>query len=492
MTPMALDERLRRAFRMQDYRDAIAETAFVPKTTLESFIKLSEQTREVSVVNLTPDAYLPKVKVSPEQVKAYYDGHAAEFTTPESARVEFVELSVDALAARTEVPAEEINKAYEDGMKRNQWGQPEERRASHILVTAAADAKEADRKAAEARAKDIAERVRKNPKSFAEVAKKESQDPGSAVQGGDLGFFVPSAMVKPFADAVFAGKKGDILGPVASEFGYHVILVTDIKPAKMKTVAEATPEIEATLKKQVAQRAFAESAEQFSNLVYEQSDSLKPAADALKLQVKQSPWLTKGQPGFGPLASPKITAEIFSDNALKAKRNTPAVEVAPGTLVSARVLEHKAAELKPLDAVKADIERKLAREEALKLARAEGEAKLKALLEGKDAGVKWPAPLAVNRQKPGGLFPQVIDRAFKADTKKLPVYLGLETPVGYSLVQLSRVIEVEKVDDGVRDRLAQQLRQSVAMEELEASLNSLRENVGVTVRRDAIDKKATP
>ena len=492
MSPVAFDERLRQVFRLQEFRDSISETTIVPNATIEAFIKLSEQSREVSVVNLTPESYLPKVKISPEQVKAYYEGHAAEFTTPESARVEYVELSVDALAAKAQVPAEEVKRAYEDGMKRNQWGQPEERRASHILVTAAADAKEAQRKAAEARAAEIAERVRKAPKTFADVAKKESQDPGSAAQGGDLGFFTPSAMVKPFADAVFAAKQGDIVGPVASEFGYHVILVTDIKPAKVKSLAEATPEIEAALKKQVASRTFAESAEQFSNLVYEQSTSLQPAAEALKLEVKQSPWLNKGAPGFGPLASPKISAEIFSDNTLKAKRNTPAVEVAPGTLVAARVIEHKPAQLKPLDAVKGDIERKLAREEALKLARQEGEARLKELAEGKDAAVKWPAPLAVNRQKPGGLFPQVIDKAFRADTKKLPAYLGVETPAGYSLVRVSRVIEVDKVDPGLRDRLAQQLKQSVAAEELEATLNSLRDDVGVTIRRDALEKKSTP
>jgi peptidyl-prolyl cis-trans isomerase D len=299
-------------------------------------------------------------------------------------------------------------------------------------------------------------------------------------------------MVKPFADAVFAAKKGEIVGPVQSEFGFHVILVTDIKPAKMKTLAEATPEIEAQLKKDVAQRLFAESADQFTNMVYEQSSSLKPAADTLKLQVQQSPWLSKGQPGFGPLASPKLMAEIFSDNTIKAKRNTSAVEVSPGTLVAARVIEHKPAELKPLDAVKADVERKLAREEALKLARAEGEEKLKALQAGKDAGLKWPAALAVNRQKPGGLFPQVIDRVFRADVKKPPAYLGVETPVGYSLVQVSRVIEAEKVDPAVRDRLAGQLRQSVAMGELEASLNSLRGDVGVSVRPEALEAKPNP
>jgi peptidyl-prolyl cis-trans isomerase D len=489
LTTVGLDERLRQHFRTQEFRNAIAETSIVPKATLETFIKLSEQTREVSMVNLTPESYLPKVKVSPEQVKAYYDSHAAEFTTPESARVEYVELSVDALAAKAQVPAEEVKRAYEDGMARNQWGQPEERRASHILVTAAA---EADRKAAEAKAVAIADRVRKDPKSFAEVAKKESQDPGSAVQGGDLGFFAPGAMVKPFSDAVFAAKKGDIVGPVASEFGYHVILVTDVKPAKLRTLAEATPEIEAQLKKAQASRAFAESAEQFSNIVYERSESLKPAADALKLEVKQSPWISKGQPGFGPLASPKIGAEIFTDNTIKAKRNTSAVEVAPGTLVSARVIEHKPAELKPLDSVRADIERRLSREEALKLARAEGEAKLKDLQAGKDAGVKWPAPLAVNRQKPGGLFPQVIDRAFRVDTRKLPQYVGVETPAGYSLVQVSKVIEVEKVNDAQRDSLARQLQQSVAVEELEAMLASLRERVGVTVRRDAVERKPAP
>ena len=490
LTPPGLDERLRQAFRVQEFRNSIAETAIVPKTTLDSFIRLSEQTREVSVVNFTPEAYLPKVKISPEQAKAYYDGHAAEFTTPESARLEYLELSVDTLAARTEAPAEEVRRAYEDGMKRNQWGQPEERRASHILVTAAPDAKEADRKAAQEKAAAIAERVRRAPKTFGEVAKKESQDPGSAAQGGDLGFFAPGAMVKAFSDAAFAAKKGDIVGPVASEFGYHVIMVTDIKPAKMRSLAEATPEIEAALKKQIASRAYAEAAEQFANLVYEQSSSLQPAADALRLALQQSPWISKGRPVPGPLANPKIQAEIFSDNTIKAKRNTSAVEVAPGTLVAARVVEHKPAQLRPLDEVRAEIEKKLAREEALKMARAEGAAKLAELQAGKDAGVKWPAPLAVNRQKPGGLFPQVIDRAFRADARKLPARLGVDTPQGYALVQVSKVIEVEKVNEAQRDQLAAQLRQSVAMEELEATLASLRQSVGVRVRRDALEKKA--
>lgn len=489
LTPVGLDERLRQDYAQQAFREAVTNTAFVPKATLDGFIKLSEQTREVSVVTMGPEQYLPRVKVTPEQVKAYYEGHAVEYTIPERARVEYVELSQDSLAARAEVNPDDVKKAYEDGMKNNQWGQPEERRASHILIATKAEDKPEQVAAAEAKARAIAEQVRKNPKSFAEVAKKESQDPGSAVQGGDLGFFVASAMVKPFADAAFAAKKGDIVGPVKSDFGWHVIQVNDIKPAKLKSLADATPELEAMLKKQVAARKFAESAEVFSNLVYEQPTSLKPAADAIGTAVQQSGWVSKGQAAMPLLSNPKLQAEIFSDDAIKAKRNTTAIEVQPNVLVAARVIEHKPSELRPLESVRAEIERKLQREEAIKLARADGEAKLKAIQEGKSDVVKFPPPLAVNRQKSGGLPPQVIDRAFRVDAKKVPAYAGVEMPAGYAIVQVSKVIEVEKVEDAQRQALGSQLKQAVSIAELESTLANIRNRVGVTVRKDMLEKK---
>ena len=489
LTPIGLDERLRAEFRQIQFRNSIAETAIVPKATLDSFIRLSEQQREVSVVNFTPDQYVSQVKVTPEQVKAYYDANPREFTTPERARVEYIELSLDSLAAKTDVAAEEVKRVYEEGVQRNQWGQPEERKASHVLIAVKPDAPEAERKAAQAKAQAIADQVRKKPDSFAEVAKKESQDPGSAVQGGDLGFFPRGAMVKPFEDAAFGAKKGDIVGPVQSDFGFHVIRVTDVKPAKMKSLAEATPEIEANLKKQAAQRRYAEAAETFSNIVYEQSSSLKPAADALKVPIHQSPWITKGLPAGPTLANPKLQAEIFSADAIKAKRNTSAVEVGANMLVAARVIEHEPEKLRPLDTVRADIERKLQRQEALKLAKAEGEAKLKELQAGKDAGVKWPAPLAVNRQKPGGLSPQVLDRAFRADGRKLPEIAGVETPFAYSLLRVTKVIEPEKIDEAQRNVLAGQLKQAVAVGELETALASLRNRVGVKVSANALAAK---
>src|SRR5207302_122532 len=307
--------------------------------------------------------------------------------------------------ARVTVPADDVKKVYDEQLQAGKLGQKEERRASHILITVKPDAKEAEKKAAEAKAQEIAARVRKTPAAFAEVARKESQDPGSAVQGGDLGFFSRGAMVKPFEDAAFAAKKGDIIGPVASDFGYHVIRVTDIKPAKVKSLAEAAPEIEANLKKQAASRSFVDNAENFSNLVYEQSTSLKPAADRLGLAVQQSPWIAKGASPVPALANPKLQAEIFSEATIKGKRNTSAVEDAPNVLVSARVIENKYAERKPFAAVQAAIEKRLQREEAMKLAKADGEVKLKELQAGKDAGLKWLAALSANRQTTGGVAP---------------------------------------------------------------------------------------
>ena len=488
MSTVGLDERLRQDYREQQFRGSIVDTTIVPRSTLDSFIRLSQQSREVSVVNLAPEQYAARVKITPESVKKYYDEHPVEFTIPEQVRVEYVELSQDAAAARATASAEEVKRVYEEEVKAGKHGTREERRASHILDTLPPDAKDDAKKAVEAKANEVAERVRKNPRSFADVAKKESQDPGSAAQGGDLGFFAHNGtMVKAFEDAVFAAKKDEIVGPVKSEFGYHVIRVTEIKPEKVRSLQEAAPEIEANLKKIKAQAGFADNVEQLNNLVYEQSSSLKPAADKLGLPVQTSQWFPKGGAPTPALGNPKLQAEIFSDSTIKAKRNTSAIEVAPNTFVAARVIEHKAAQLRPMDAVKADIERKLARDEAMRLAREEGEAKLKELQAGKDAGLKWPAPLAVNRQKPGGLFPNVLDKVFRVDAKKMPAYTGAETMAGYSLVRVSKVIDIDKIDEQQRQALAARLRQAVADEELQSTLAAVRDRVGVAVKKGALE-----
>lgn len=484
---VGFDERLREDMRLTRYRDAILQTAIVPRTTLEGFIRLSEQSREVSVVNVGPEAFLADVKPAESDLKAYYGARAGEFAVPEQVRVEYVELSLDALAARSPVDPEDVRKFYESNKVR--FVQREERRASHILLSVKPEATQVEKKAIETKAAELAAALKAKPAGFAQAAKQQSQDPGSAAQGGDLGFFARGAMVKPFEDAAFAAKKDEIVGPVLSDFGYHVIRVTDVKPEKGKSLAEASPEIEAEIKKGAAARRFAEIAEGLTNMVYEQSTSLKPAADTFKLAIQQSGWFSRNAGAPPLLANPKLLAEIFSDNTIRSKRNTAAIEVAPSVLVAARVIEHKAADQRPFESVRAAIESRYKRDEALKRATADGEAKLKAAVEGKDAGLKWPEPLAVSRQKPGGLPPQVLDKIFRADGKKLPAVVGIATPAGYSLVRVTKVIDVDSIDDAKRKGLSEQLRQTVALSEIESALRSLRERIGVEVRKEALERK---
>jgi peptidyl-prolyl cis-trans isomerase D len=426
--------------------------------------------------------------VTSEQAKAYYDSKPLEFTIPEQVRAEYVELSIDALAPTLKVPADEIKKFYDASSAR--YVQKEERKASHILISAAKDASDADKVAAKAKADALYAQVVKSPKDFAELAKKNSQDPGSAVNGGDLGFFARGAMVKPFDEAAFAAKKDEIVAPVLSDFGYHIIRVTDIRAEKSKSLAEVTPEIEGELKKQMAQKKFSELAEKFTNAAYEQSTSLQAAAEAAGMPIKQSAWISKGAGSAPPFTNPKLMTALFSDPVIKDKRNTEAVEVAPNSLVAARALETKPSSLRPFAEVEAGVIARLTREEALKLAKADGEAKLAALKAGK-AEVTFPAVLSINRTNPGGLAANVVDAAMKANATTLPAFVGVDNANGgYTLIQISKVSEPAVTDEAKLKAAKARVEQAVIQQKLQATVAALRATSDVTIAKNALDKKA--
>lgn len=484
---LQFEAQLRKDVERSRFVGSVANTAFVAKTSVAGYLKASEQSREIAMVNITPDQFAAQVKITPEQVKLDYEGNKTAYTIPEQVRAEYVELSTDALAPTVQVTPEEIKAAYDANSSR--YVQKEERKASHILINAPKDAKDDVKAAAKAKADELFKAVTKDPKSFAEVAKKNSQDPGSAAAGGDLGFFSRGTMVAAFSDAAFSAKKDDIVGPVLSEYGYHIIRVTDIRPEKGKSVAEVTPEIEGELKKQKAQRKFAEVAEKFSTAAYEQSASLKAAAEVAGLTIKQSPFIAKGG-GVPPFNNPKLSAALFGDEVLKNKRNTEAVEIAPNTLVVARVLESKPAVVRPLAEVEKGITTKLTREAAGKLARADGEAKLAALKEGKPVDVKWPALLAVSRANPGGLPPPVIEAAMKLDAKKLPAYAGTENPGGgYSIVQVAKVIEAPASDEAKLTAAKNRVGQALTQQEMLSIVADAKSKTSVSITKGALEKK---
>jgi len=484
MTPASFEAQLRQDLTLQQLAGAIGQSGVMSRTVVDRVLDIQTEKREVMEYRLALDSYLDKVKLADDAAKKFYDENAKQFELPEQAKAEFVVLSMESISAQLAVTEAEI-KAWYDGHK-DKFQQPEERRASHILIASEKLGKEK----AKAKAEEIFKEVQKNPASFANLAKKNSDDPGSAEKGGDLGYFGRGMMVKPFEEATLKLKEGEISDIVESDFGFHIIKLTGIHAAKEKPLAEVKGEIEAELKKTASSRKFAEAAEAFSNMVYEQADSLKPVAEKFHLTIQQSDWLGRQtKPANGPLANEKVLAALFTDDSIKNRRNTESVEIAANTLVAARIVEHKPASLQPLASIKANIESLLKRQEAQALAKKDGEAKLEAVKNGDDKLV-WGAAKSVSRMD-AHLIPAVAAPAvFKMDAAKLPAYTGVELPgTGYALFKLSKVGAGEKLDDARKQAMLGQLGNLMAQEEMRLYLDSLRSRYKVEIHPAALEVK---
>jgi peptidyl-prolyl cis-trans isomerase D len=433
----AFEYEVRHDMTIQQAVAAVGNASLAGNTAAERWLAAQLEEREVSEAVLRPDPFLGQVKLAPEVVQAYYDANLKKFELPEQLRAEYLVLSRDHLGDQVAVSDAEIKDWYASHADR--YKQAEERRASHILINLAAKASDDEVKAAEAKAAGLLAQVKKNPGDFARLAKVNSQDPGSAANGGDLDWFGRGAMVKAFEDAAFSLKEGQISDVVRSDFGLHIIKLTGIRPERTRPLEEVRGEITAELKAQTAAKKYAEIAEGFSNTVYEQPDSLAPAAEKYKLTVQTSDWLTKGGAGAGPLSNAKLMAALFSDDAIKNKRNTEAIEVAPNVLVSARVVDHKPVVQQALATVAPTISKLLTHEEAVKLAVKDGEQKLAALGKGTKVDLSWSKPHAVTRAMSGGVPPDAVRAIFGAEAGKLPAYSGVAGAGGYILFRISQV-----------------------------------------------------
>lgn len=484
MTPAGFEAQLRQDLTLQQLAGAIGQSGLMARTVAERVLALQTEKREVMEYRLPLDAYLDKVKLADDAAKKFYDENSKQFELPEQAKIEYVVLSMETIGAQLAVTEAEI-KSWYDGHK-ERFQQPEERRASHILVASEKLGKDK----AKAKAEDLLKEIRKNPASFSDLAKKDSDDPGSASKGGDLGFFGKGMMVKPFEEAAYALKDGEISGVVESDFGFHIIKLTGVHAAKEKPLAEVKAEIEAELKKAASSRKFAEAAESFSNIVYEQPDSLKPAAEKFKLTVKQSEWIGRQpNPANGPLGNEKLLAALFSDDSVKSKRNTEAVEIAQNTLVAARLVEYKPTTLQAFEGVQGSIETLLKRKEAQALAAKDGEARLESLKKGEDK-LAWGAPKSVSRLDARLIPPVAVATVFKMDAGKLPAYAGVELPgSGFALFKLSRLEMGAKLDDARQQAMLRQLSQLSAQEDVQAYLAALRIRYKVEINQAALEAK---
>ncbi len=445
------------------------------------------QQREVQLQRFKAQDYAAAISPSDAELEAFYKDpkNAQQFQVAENAQIQYLVLDLEALKSGVSFSEEDLRKYYNENASR--YTVAEERRASHILIKADKDSKPEERAKAKAKAEELLAQARKNPAQFAELARKNSQDEGSAVNGGDLDFFGRGAMVKPFEDAAYALKQGEISPLVESEFGYHIIQLTGVRGGEKKSFESLRAEIEAEVRKQLAQKRFTEVAEQFSNGVYEQSDSLQPVADKLKLSVLNATVQRKPAPGAtGPLASPKLLEAVFSDDSLRNKRNTEAVEAAPNQLVAARVVQHNPAHLLPLAQVKDTVKTQLVRQLATAQAVKAGTARVAELQKaGVADATGLEAPVLVSRALPRDLSRKVLEGILSADVSKLPAVVGVDAGDG-SFV-LARINKVVARDPAVVDakRAATQYAQAWSAVEAQAYSNALKTRYKAVVKAPA-------
>jgi peptidyl-prolyl cis-trans isomerase D len=489
-TPAGFEQDVRQRLLLAPLQEPVAGANIVSRSSVERYVGLVDQQREVAAATIDIEPYLKDVKIDDAAVKAFYDANAGSFEVPEEVKLEYVMLNPDSLGTQMSVDAAEVRKQYDDNAAR--YGKPEERQASHILIAVKPDASEQEQAAAKKRADEVAEQARKNPQKFAELAKTASQDTGSAAQGGDLGLFArDGSMVKPFEDAVFTMKQGEIVGPVKTDFGWHIIKLTAIRPAKVQSFDEVKAQIEQDLRRQKAVRKFAEAADQMQNLVYEQADSLQPVAKALNIPVQTTPAMTRAQvQGLGQ-NSVKFVEAVFSPSSLQAKRNTEAIEIGSNSLIAARVIDYKPAAPRAFDEVKDEIRRQLERKTASDLAHKAGQEKLALLQEGKDAGLAFGKPVTVTRNQPRpGFPPPALTMIFQADASKLPSYAGAANERGgFSIYKLLRVIAPPEPDPAKLAAFSSRVSEQLGRELMNAYQASLRTRADVRINEANLEQE---
>lgn len=473
-TPEQYEASVRADLATQQVSLGVSGTAFATAAQAAATLGAFYDRREIQVARFNPADFISKVSVSDADLQAFYKDHQAQFQQPEQASVEYLVLDLDAAKKGIAVSEADLRSYYDQNAAR--FGTKEERRASHILIAAPAGAPAAEREKARLKAEELLAAVRKAPNTFAEVARKNSQDPGSAEKGGDLDFVTRGAMVKPFEDAMFALKKGEISNVVETEFGYHVIQLNDVKPAVVPPFDKLRATIENEVRGQQATQEFAKAAETFTDIVYQQPDSLKPAAEKLKLSIQTAANVARTPaPGAtGALASRNFLNALFAADTLERKHNTEAIEIGPNQLASGRVVQYAAARVLPFDEVKDKVRTQLIAERAAALARAEGEAKL-AAWQANPAGANFGAPVTVSRLEMQSQPAPVVDVALRADTAKLPTLVGADLGAqGFAVVRVIKSVPRTPPPAEQAKQESEQFAQAVGAAETAAYYNLLK------------------
>ncbi|HEX7374766.1 MAG TPA: SurA N-terminal domain-containing protein [Steroidobacteraceae bacterium] len=391
-------------------RGGIAISSFVTPGEIQRRVALEAETRDVEYAVLPAASFAGAAAVAPADVAAYYDKHKSEFMTPETVSLQYLELNLADVAAAVQVTDKALHDYY-DQVAADRYTDPERRHGSHILIESGTDDAAALKKA-----QQLVERA-KAGEDFAKLARENSDDPGSKAAGGDLGWSTRDAFVAPFADALFGMQKGEIRGPVKTQFGYHVIRLEDVQPAHQRTFDEVRTDLEADYRKDQAQSVFYEKSQQLADESFAALSELDSVGKKLGLPLQTIDAYTRQ--GGGPFGNDrKVIEAVFSDDVLQQRQNSQPVSVGDDKVVVLRVTDHKVAQQQPLEAVQADVEARLRAEAARKSAEAAAVAAAARVAAGESlaaaagSGAQLTAKQSLGRAGTESVAPEVIKAAF--------------------------------------------------------------------------------
>jgi len=408
-------------------------------------------------------------------------------------RVAYLRMSLDDVARDFEASEKEVRAAYDDNIERYRV---EQRHARHILLPVPAQATDEEARKLAEQAAAVAAEARAGA-DFAELARKYSQDAGTRDKGGDLGFVARGATDPAFERALFGLAPGEISDPVRSTFGYHVIQLVEVRKVLDKDFASVRKDIEREVRRRKAVDRFHEMSVRLADLVYEQAESLDAAASELGLKIQESGWFSR-KGGEGLMHDPKVVAAAFSEEVLAEGLNSPVLELEGDVLVALRKLEYREAVTRPLDEVRAQVEKAIRQEKAVARAGSEGAAMLASLRGGADfdstlsaarLAVRSPGPL--RRDGKAEVDPRVIAAAFAATRPAAggATFAGLSLgDGGYALVRLVEVKDGDPAaaDERTRAQVDAVLRDRRGAQYFEAMQNSLRKSAKVTIHADKL------
>ncbi|MBA1148390.1 SurA N-terminal domain-containing protein [Ectothiorhodospiraceae bacterium WFHF3C12] len=496
LSPEAYEQDLRVRQGINQLQQGLSESVVVTEADLAQMVALERQRRALAFLRVTAKAFTDQVSVSEAEIEAFYQDNQARFQQPERVRLDYVELTMDTLAAQTEISEDELRERYES-VKGERFTTPGSRQVSHILLDVPGDAGEEALQAARQKLNDIRASITSGEASFAEMARKHSADPGSAEQGGDLGTVRRGEMVPAFEEAAFALDEGEISEPVRSDFGLHLIKVTGVSPAQTEPFEAVRDQLEADLVEERMANRFYELGSEVANVAYESPDSLQPVAEQFDLEIRTTDWIPRGGTEDGLGSSDAVVEAAFSDEVLEQRYNSQLLELSGRRNVVVRVAAHQPPRTRPLEDVREQIEQALIRRKTSEMAQETSRSLLERLEAGElemqsveQPGVSFEDPGMVQRGA-DGVPTAVLDAAFR-------LQVAADSAAAYDSTGLSggdhAVLRVTSVEDGqlaeldeeARNSLRERLRSMRTRAALDSLVATLRAQTEITIHENRL------